>query len=186
MNKFEILFSSIKGNTIINIDYIAKVKMNKGGREGKNTLYNSNVMKYVRSMAQIGNIYENSVNNRAEKENGVRTFETEGMRGFKWVKFPYIMESISSGERYVRMYKINNIFDDVIYLVDGHLADDNEMAIIKEYEVNSGYSRKQAENGLEKNQVKVRNINLNNIVKVVCNGVEIKTDNEEVAKVYWY
>lgn len=165
--------NGIKGNTIITIKYKSNVKMNKGGRVQANVLYGRDVYRVVDTQLQFGNSYENSVNNRAEKEQGCEMgFETESLKGFKWVKYPYFMESLKSGEMYVRFYKMKNSqVNKKEVFVDGHKADSDEMAIIKEYEiVNHFYSRKQAESGLTENQVECRNIKLDNIMEIIIKG----------------
>lgn len=168
--------NGIKGNTIITIKYKSNVKMNKGGRVQANVLYGRDVYRVVDTQLQYGNIYENSVNNRGAKEQGEKiNFETQSMKGFKWVKFPYFMEKVGSGELYVRFYKMKNSqVNKKEVFVDGHKADSDEMAIIKEYEiVTHFYSRKQAESGLTENQVECRNIKLDNIMEICINGEKI-------------
>lgn len=177
--------NNFKGNAIVSIDYVSSIRMNKGGRSQSNTLYGHDVVRYNRTQLQIGNIYENSVNNRSEKECGERTFETEEMKGFKWVRFPYILTNTNETQLYVRFYKMKNAHKESYVVVDGHIANDDEMAVIKEYEVKSNYfSAKQAENGLTENQVKPFNIKVENILRLSVNGVEIVGEKmQEYAKV---
>lgn len=174
---------AIKGNAIVTIDYVSNIRMNKGGRSCANVLYGHDVVRYTRTQMQIGNIYENSVNNRSEKESDVRTFETEGMKGMEWVKFPYILTNTNRTQLYVRFYKMRNAFKESYVVVDGHIATDEELAIIKEYEVKNNYvSVKQAENGLTENQVKPINLKIENILKLSVNGAEYKSEREVIAE----
>ena len=175
-NKIYNVLNGIKGNSIITIKYKSNVKMNKGGRSQSNSLYGRDVYRVVDTQLQFGNIYENSVNNRGAKEQGEKiNFETQPMKGFKWVKFPYFMESINSGELYVRFYKMKNSqVNKKEVFVDGHKASEDEMAIIKEYEIkHSFYSAKQADAGLTENQVECRNIKLDNIMEICISGEKI-------------
>lgn len=165
------------GNAIVTIDYVSKVRMNKGGRSQSNVLYDHKVVKYVRTQMQLGNIYENSVNNRSEKECGERSFQTESIKGKKWVKFPYLLTNFDNTKVYVRFYEMRNAFKEIYYMVDGHIATDEEMAIIKEYEiVSKPYSVKQAENGLTENQVVIKDVQIDNILRLSFNGMEFKVE----------
>lgn len=180
-NRIYNALNGVKGNTILGITYFSKVRMNKGGREQSNSLYNENVVRVTTTEMQFGNIYENSVNNRSEKESGVRVFETEAPKGKVWVKFPYFLTSVDGSKTYVRFYKMRNIKGSSFVLVNGKFATDEQMAIIKEYEVKNNYfSQKQAESGLVENQVMVRDINIDNIINVVVNGERVVNSEVEV------
>lgn len=185
MEKLINILNNIKGNTIVYIEYISNVRMNKGGRQQSNTLYNHNVYRYIKTQLQLGNIYENSVNNRAEKECGVREFKTESIKGKKWVKFPYILTNMDESKIYIRFYKMKNANIESEIFVDGHKASNEELDIIKEYEIsNKFHSQKQAESGLTMNQVEVKDININNIKRIVFNGNDIKSeDNLEYTEI---
>ena len=80
---------------------------------------------------------------------------------------------------------MRNVKGSSFILVDGHLMTEDEMAIIKEYEQKKTYtSQKQSEAGLTENQVEVRDINIDNILRVVLKGEEIvNTIAEETIKV---
>lgn len=178
-NKIYNALNSIKGNTIVTITYKSNIKMNKGGREQSNVLYGRNVVRVTETQLQFGNIYENSVNNRATKEMGEKSnFESEGLKGKKWIKFPYFLESLKSGATYVRFYKMKNAFENSEVFIDGIKADREQMDILREYEVKRDYySYKQAESGLTENQVQIKDINIDNIMSITINGEKYVMEN---------
>ena len=171
----------MKGNSIVSISYISNVRMNKGGRQCDNVLYGENVKKIVITQMQLGNIYENSVNNRSEKESGNRDFVSGALKGKKWIKYPYLLTNMDESKVYVRFYKMRNVTDIVTYMVNGHFATEEEMAIINKYEiVSSGYSAKQAESGLTENQVIIKDIQIDNIIKLTMNEKVYKNEEKIV------
>lgn len=184
-NKIYKALNNIKGNTILGITYFSDVRMNKGGRACTNPLWGHKVVRVTTTEFQFGNVYENSVNNRSDKESGVRVFETEAPKGKVWEKFPYFLKNLDGSKTYVRFYKMRNVKGSSFILVDGHLMTEDEMAIIKEYEQKKTYtSQKQSEAGLTENQVEVRDINIDNILRIVLKGDEIvNTIAEETIKV---
>lgn len=178
------VLNNVKGNRIMNVTYFSEVRMNKGGRACNNSLWGHKVVRVTTTEMQFGNVYENSVNNRSQKESGVRVFETEAPKGKVWVKFPYFLTNLDGSKTYARFYKMRNAVRHSIILVDGQFATDEQMAIIKEYEIkNNGWSAKQAESGLTENQVEVRDINVNNIIKIVVDGAEIVNNKAEYSVV---
>ena len=169
------LMSCMRGNKIVRISYETACRMNKGGRSGDNYLY-GRVTKRVETQVQLGLVYENAVNNRSEKESGVRQFETEGLKGKKWVNglYPYILSNMDETQYYLRTYLMKNIIPDTEYLVDGRKATEEEMGVINQYKVVNSYSVKQAENGLTENQVRLMDIKVENISRIVVDGVEYR------------
>ena len=169
------LMSTIKGNKIIRISYETACRMNKGGRNGDNYLY-GRVTKAVETKLQIGMVYENAVNNRSEKESGCRTFETESIKGKKWVEglFSYILTNMNETQYYLRTYLMKNEYPDTEYFVDGRKATAEEMAVIDKYKIINKFSEKQAENGLTENQVRVMDLKIENISRIVVDGVEYR------------
>ena len=173
--------NNVKGNTILGITYFSKVKMNKGGRQQANSLYNENVVRVTTTELQFGNIYENSVNNRSEKESGIRVFQTEAPKGKKWVKFPYFLTNLDGSKTYVRFYKMKNVKGNSFVLVNGELINEEQKNVLKEYEIkHNSFSQKQAENGLTENQVEIRDICLDNIISIVVKGERVVNMNSEV------
>ena len=169
-----------KGNGFVGIVYVADVRMNKTG----NPLANHNVVKCVKTQFNFGIIYENAVANRASKEQGEKVeFVADKAKGYEWECYPYLLRSIKSQELQVRFYCKQDAKVDSVYFVDGHIATDGEIAIIKEFSQTSSFSVKQAEAGLTENQVKPRNIRLKNIIKLsMDNEVYVNTDLISVAQ----
>ena len=169
-----------KGNGFVGIVYVADVRMNKTG----NPLANHNVVKCVKTQFNFGIIYENAVANSASKEQGEKVeFVADKAKGYEWECYPYLLRSIKSQELQVRFYCKQDAKVDSVYFVDGHIATDGEIAIIKEFSQTSSFSVKQAEAGLTENQVKPRNIRLKNIIKLsMDNEVYVNTDLISVAQ----
>lgn len=169
-----------KGNGFVGIVYVADVRMNKTG----NPLATHNVVKCVKTQFNFGLIYENAVANRASKEQGEKVeFVADKAKGYDWECYPYLLRAVKTQELQVRMYCKQDAKVDSVYFVDGHLATDGEIAIIKEFAQTSSYSVKQAEAGLTENQVKPRNIRLKNIIKLsMDNEVYVNTNLISIAK----
>lgn len=168
-----------KGNGFVGIVYVADVRMNKRG----NPLADHNVVKCVKTQFNFGIVYENAVANRASKEQGEKVgFVAEKAKGYEWECYPYILRAVKTDELQVRFYCKDGAKSDVAYFVDGHIATDSEITIIKEFAQTSSWSVKQAEAGCTENQVKPRNIRLKNIIKLAMDGeVYVNTELISVA-----
>ena len=156
-----------KGCGIVAVTYFADVRMNKKG----NTLADHNVVKLVNTEFNFGIIYENAVANRASKEQGEKvSFIAEKAKGYEWEIYPYLLRAVKTDELQVRFYCKQGAKTKTAYFVDGHIATAEEIAIIKQFEVVSNWSAKQAEAGCTENQVKPRNVRLKNIVRLTMDG----------------
>lgn len=169
-----------KGNGFVGIVYMAEVKMNKRG----NPLAEHNVVKCVKTQFNFGIVYENAVANRASKEQGEKVeFVAEKAKGYEWECYPYLLRAVKTNELQVRFYCKDGAKTEAVYFVDGHLATDGEIAIIKEFSPTSSWSAKQAEAGCTENQVKPRNVRLKNIIKLAMDGeVYVNTELISVAQ----
>ena len=166
-----------KGNGFVGIVYVTEVRMNKRG----NPLADHNVVKCVKTQFNFGIVYENAVATRASKEQGEKVeFVAEKAKGYEWECYPYLLRAVKTNELQVRFYCKDGAKTEVVYFVDGHLATDSEIAIIKEFTPNSSWSAKQAEAGCTENQVKPRNIRLKNIIKLSMDG-EVYVNNELIS-----
>ena len=139
--------------------------MNKRG----NPLAEHNVFKCVKTQFNFGIVYENAVANRASKE-----------QGYEWECYPYLLRAVKTNELQVRFYCKDGAKTEVVYFVDGHLATDSEIAIIKEFSQTSSWSAKQADAGCTENQVKPRNIRLKNIIKLAMDN-EVYVNSELIS-----
>lgn len=169
-----------KGCGIVAVTYFADVRMNKTG----NPLADHDVVKLVNTEFNFGIIYENAVANRASKEQGEKVaFVAEKAKGYEWEIYPYLLRAVKTDELQVRFYCKQGAKTEVVYFVDGHLATDSEIAIIKEFAQTSSWSVKQAEAGCTENQVKPRNVRLKNIIKLAMDGeVYVNTELISVAQ----
>ena len=156
---------------------MAEVKMNKRG----NPLAEHNVFKCVKTQFNFGIVYENAVANRASKEQGEKVeFVAEKAKGYEWECYPYLLRAVKTNELQVRFYCKDGAKTEVVYFVDGHLATDSEIAIIKEFSQTSSWSAKQADAGCTENQVKPRNIRLKNIIKLAMDN-EVYVNSELIS-----
>lgn len=167
-----------KGNGFVGITYVGIVRMKKTG----NPLIGHDVTKITNANYAFGNSYANSVGNRATKEQGEKVkYESEGLKGFEWIDYPYTMRNLKSGETYVRFYLKDGATPNTAYFVDGKPATKEQIDIINMFkEKSGGFCYKQAEAGCTENQVKPLNIKLANIVRLTMDG-ETYVNSELVA-----
>ena len=156
-----------KGSGFVGVVYFADVRMNKTG----NPLVGHEVFKCVKTQFNFGIVYENAVSNRASKEQGEKVeFVASKAKGYEWEIYPYLLRAEKTQELQVRFYCKQDAKTETYYFVDNRLATDTEVEIIKGFSQSGSYSVKQAEAGLTENQVKPRNIRLNNIIKLSMDG----------------
>ena len=183
-------FSSLKamlGNKVqfASILTVTDPKMNKGGRKNKETgeypnpMFNSDgtcrVMKRTKTVVMLNNNYASAVSNRTEKTSGERKeFDADGMSGREWVEgYENLISKATNGSDtlYLRTYfnMGNNNTPHVEYLVDGRLATDDELEIIKSYLPKKSESKKQAEVGLsEEEQIMPRDYKVSSLRQIDC------------------
>ena len=127
-----------KGCNFVGVTAETAVKMNKGGRAQSNTLYGEKVTKLVKMQMQLGLSYEHSMNLRLEKNGEEGDFKAgELPYGCQWIKYPFVYENPVSGQKYIRLYDYEGNKKSKTYMVNGKVASEGEMDIIKEYEVKS-------------------------------------------------
>ena len=164
-NLIEIM-SSLKGCKIAGIKYIAEVKIpKKYGIVGI-------VEKVVEKQVQLNYSYENAVNNRLERQGDERLFVAQSLPWGSWLKGLENKVIEHNGEYYLRVYSVNSgtkVKND--YFINGVLANDEEIKIIKEYEKSKKkVSGTQAEYGLLENQVKPSAIKFSGIIELKVGG----------------
>lgn len=173
-NLFDIL-ANINAASFVSVVSMTEPKMNKRG----NPLANAKVVKLTKAVLQFGYSYENAVNNRiAEGE----SFEAESLPWGKWVEGFENKILEHKGEYYARFYEKKNDHREVYYLVNGELATEEEVAIIKQFTPKS-YSNRQSEVGIEDyvDQVKPRTYKFSSIVGLKCGTIEYHKESEMVA-----
>ena len=194
-NLFDIL-ANINAASFVSVVSMTEPKMNKRG----NPLANANVVKLTKAVLQFGYSYENAVNNRIEKINSYidendmfdgeivydiiekPNFKSESLPWGKWVEGFENKILEHKGEYYARFYEKKNDHREVYYLVNGELATEEEVAIIKQFTPKS-YSNRQAEVGIEDyaDQVKPRTYKFSSIVGLKCGTIEYHKESEMVA-----
>lgn len=104
----------------------------------------------------LGISYENTVNNRKERNGEERNFEAEKPSGMSWEVFPFILKSDKNpSQKYLRMQFYANTKVKSVFLINGKLATPSEMEIIKRF------TPKKSES-----EIKVVSIKLQNIIKI--------------------
>ena len=112
--------------------------------------------------------YANACNNRSENE---QPYEVEAPNGKHWVEGAegiLLQANADPTKFYLRISENKNTKRDTTYYVDGNLATEEDIAIIKEFSPTpSTICKKQLEHGIsEDNQVIVKDITLSNIVSI--------------------
>lgn len=104
----------------------------------------------------LGISYENTINNKKERNGEDRDFVSEKPSGMSWEAFPFILKSDKNpSQKYLRMQFYANTKVKSVFLINGKLATPNELEIIKQF------TPKKSEN-----EIKVVSIKLQNIVKI--------------------
>ena len=155
--------ANLSNGTFVSVISATEPKLLKRG----NPLAGVKVVKLTKAVLQFGYSYENAVNNRIEGD-----FEAEGLPWGSWVKGFENKIIEHNGELYARFYEKKNDHREVIYLVNGEIASDEEIAIIKQFTPKS-YSNRQAEVGIEDyaDQVKPRTYKFSSIVSLKCGAI---------------
>lgn len=125
------------------------------------------VTKRFEGEIQLNYSYENAVNNRLEKQGDERSFSSMPLQWGVWELDNKVI--LHKGERYMRYYLLKGNKAKVEYFVDGRVANENEIEIIKSY-VNKSYSNRQAKDGLIENQVMPKAVKFTNILELCVGG----------------
>ena len=104
----------------------------------------------------LGISYENTINNKRERNGEERNFEAEKPFGMSWEHFPFILKSDKDpNQKYLRMQFYANTKCESTYLINGKIATPSELEIIKQF------TPKKSES-----EIKVLSIKLQNVVKI--------------------
>lgn len=104
----------------------------------------------------LGISYENTINNRKERNGEDRDFIAEKPSGMSWEHFPFILRSDKDpNQKYLRMQFYANTRVESAYLINGKLATKSELEIIKQF------TPKRTET-----ELKVLSIKLQNVAKI--------------------
>lgn len=126
------------------------------GQEVRKITYYTNV--------GLGISYENTINNKRERNGEERDFVSEKPFGMSWEAFPFILKSDKNpSQKYLRMQFYKSTTCKSIYLVNGKLATASEIEIIKQF------TPKRAET-----EIKVVSVKLENIKKIKQSNVSAR------------
>ena len=119
-----------KGTFGIQMVSVTEPKMNK-----RNNPYYGRVQKVTYMLnVMLGYNYENVVNNQLAREGKVTNFVADTPSGREWDMFPFILKSTSNNEQmYLRttMGKATRVKS--IYIIDGKIANDDDVVAIQSF-----------------------------------------------------
>lgn len=160
------IISNLKGCQFAHIVTLTEVKKipKKWGFDG------AVVTKRFEGAVQLNYTYENAVNNRLEKQGNERTFESAPLRWGEWEIFNKVITH--KGARYLRYYGCNTTNKpNVEYFVNGRPATAEETDRLKAYEATKyKASARQSAEGLNTNQVVVRDVAFENVQYLKVGG----------------
>lgn len=154
------LMSKVHSASFAHVETLTKVAIPLKWGLGKN------VTKYTRKMVQLAYSYESAVNRHRIAEGLANDFVAETLPWGEWLIPNKVITH--KGKYYLRAYDYrNNLLDAPTYYVDGRVATEDEVAIIKEWLASKSQTSRQ---GVE-NEVKPTNIEFGNIVYLACGSV---------------
>ena len=161
-NEILSVLNTIKVGTFCEVHSLTEPKMRKTG----NPFNGHKVQKMTIQTLQWGYNYENGVNNRL---NGGTTFVAEPLKWGEWLIPNKVITH--KGKLYARFYKVDNdTKPNVMYLIDGVIATDEQEETIKSFLIAPSQSNRQAEVGLTEHQVKPRDFAFDSIIGLAVNG----------------
>lgn len=133
-----------------------------------------NVAKYTYKNVQVNYSYESAVNRNRVAEGKDADFEAESLPWGEWLVPNKVITH--KDKIYYRLYDIVGGLIDQIYFVNGHVATDAEMTIIKAWEASKTHTSRQ---GVQK-EVKPTCVAEDNILYIKCKDEWRKADIAEV------
>ena len=169
------VLSTISNGTFVGVHSLTEPKM----RKTNNPFNGHKVQKMTIQTMQYGYSYENAVNNRIGSE---ETFVAEPLKWGEWLIPNKVITH--KGKLYARFYKVDNdTKPNVMYLVDGIIATEEEEEVIKSFLVAPSTSNRQAEVGLTTHQVKPRDFAFDSIIGLAINGEMYNVEKAEEVEV---
>lgn len=165
---------SAKGCQFMTVSYAVEPKMNK-----RNNPYFGRVTKISVAQVQYGYSYQNAVNNRTDED--APEFKAQSMSGAEWLRgFENRLCESSKGIR-ARFYRYEGGKSKSIFLIDGRLATEAEVAEIKSFMPQRKPSQTQASVGLVSHQVEPFAIYVDNILSIKGAGQVVTCDSPMLA-----
>lgn len=169
------LLSSINAGTFVGVHSLTEPKMRK-----TNNPFNGHlVQKMTIQTLQWGYNYANAVNNRIGDEKH-ETFVADPLKWGEWLIPNKVITH--KGRLYARFYRVDNgNVPDTLFLIDGIIATEEQVAVIKSFLVAPSQSARQAEVGLTEHQVKPRDFAFDSIIGLSVSGEMYNVQKVEVA-----
>jgi hypothetical protein len=116
----------------------------------------------------LGTDYQNTVNNRLEKQGEERNFVTQAPKGKKWYNNFFYQSLKDENEFYLKIiFNKAKSHTETRYMIDGRLTTDIERREIESFCYSHTTSQKQADAGLQKeNEVIIIAPSLKNVLKI--------------------
>lgn len=165
---------SAKGCQFMTISYSVEPKMNKRGNP-----YFGRVTKISVAQVQYGYSYQNAVNNRTDED--APEFKAQAMSGAEWLDGYENRLCVSAKGIRARFYRYEGGKSKSIFLIDGRLASESEVAEIKSFMPQRKPSQTQAAVGLIEHQVEPFAIYIDNILSIKGAGQVVTCDSPMLA-----
>lgn len=169
------LLSNLNAGVFVGVHSLTEPKMRK-----TNNPFNGHlVQKMTIQTLQWGYNYANAVNNRIGDEKH-ETFVADPLKWGEWLIPNKVITH--KGRLYARFYRVDNgNVPDTLFLIDGIIATEEQVAVIKSFLVAPSQSARQAEVGLTEHQVKPRDFAFDSIIGLSVSGEMYNIQKVEVA-----
>lgn len=169
------LLSNLNAGVFVGVHSLTEPKMRK-----TNNPFNGHlVQKMTIQTLQWGYNYANAVNNRIGDEKH-ETFVADPLKWGEWLIPNKVITH--KGRLYARFYRVDNgNVPDTLFLIDGIIATEEQVAVIKSFLVAPSTSARQAEVGLTEHQVKPRDFAFDSIIGLSVSGEMYNVQKVEVA-----
>lgn len=157
------IFANAKAGSFASVETMTNVNIPQKWGLGKD------VTKRTIKSVQIGANYESAVNRHRKAEGVEGAFEAEKLPWGEWLVTNRVITH--KGKTYYRVYDIPNGVKEQTYYVNGEVATEEQMSVIKAYLASKTHTSRQ---GVE-NEVRPTNIEESNILYVKC-GAEYKAE----------
>lgn len=158
----------------VSVEMMTEPKMNKGRGTNVNP-YFGRVEKKSICRYKFNADYENAIRNKQIRLGVTPDFNSEPIKGKSWLVYNKIEKSLSDENTlYMRLYIVPQQKVSVTYYIDGRLATEDEITIIKQWLPKSSSSIKQLEHGIPiDEQLEIRSPKIENLIKIRMDKKEI-------------
>ena len=139
----------------------------------------TDVTKYTDKVVKVGANYESSVNLHRKAEGVENDFKAEKLPWGEWLVVDRVITH--KGKTYYRVYDFEGNINEVVYYVNGEVANEEQLAVINAYLASKTHTSRQ---GVE-NEVRPTNIEESNIIYIKCGAEYTKqVESTKVAVAY--